>query len=168
MLLCFINSEKNCGHLCFVFISNQKMSLYDACKSGNLETVLDLISKGANDWNRGLMGACEGGHLEIVNLMISKGADNWNWGQHGACRGGHLEIVNLMILKGANHWNLGLFWACHMGYFEVAQLMISKGAKYDYKDAKFNKYLRTKMFEQLVQLTNISEDLLRIVCSYVL
>ena len=34
------------------------------------------MSKGADNWNRGLRGACQGGHTEIINLMISKGANN--------------------------------------------------------------------------------------------
>ena len=44
-----------------------------------------MISKGANDWNSGLMEHVNGGHIEIVNLMISKGANNWNYGLFKAC-----------------------------------------------------------------------------------
>jgi len=61
-----------------------KDGLYHACKSGNIKSIEFMITRGANDWNRGLHGACKGGrlpsrasaseHLDIVNLMISKGA----------------------------------------------------------------------------------------------
>ncbi len=33
-----------------------------------------MIEKGANSWNRGLLGAYCGGHIELVELMIEKGA----------------------------------------------------------------------------------------------
>ena len=59
-----------------------------------------MISSGANDWNRGLLGACLGGHLELAKLMISKGANDWYRGLYGACEGGHLELAQLMISKG--------------------------------------------------------------------
>ena len=78
------------------------MTLYEACKEGNIEKVNDLIKQNANDWNSGLCGACIGGHLYLANLMINKGANN---GLYGACYGGHLELVNLMINKGATKIN---------------------------------------------------------------
>ena len=34
------------------------------------------------------------GHKEIIEYMISKGANNWNIGLIGACYGGHIEIVD--------------------------------------------------------------------------
>jgi hypothetical protein len=44
--------------------------------------------------------------------MITKGATNFNWGLIGACKGGHKDLAELMITKGANCLNSGLNSAC--------------------------------------------------------
>ena len=73
-----------------------------------------MLSKGANNYNKGLKGACKGGHLEIVKMMLDFGANYYNYGLCYACRGGHIEIVKMMIELGANiydslkHGNLEL------------------------------------------------------------
>ena len=48
--------------------------LYNACRKGDKNKILELIEKGANDWNFGLRGACFRGHKEIILMMIEKGA----------------------------------------------------------------------------------------------
>jgi hypothetical protein len=98
-----------------------------ACRGGHREIVNLVLSKGENDYNKGLYGACRGGHHELVQLMLSKGA-NCGWGLCGACKGGHLDLVQLMLSKGTTHYDWGLWGACQGGQREMVDLMISKGA----------------------------------------
>jgi hypothetical protein len=129
--------------------------LYEGCKTGDMNLVLQMIERGADDWNWGLNGACIGGHMKIIKFMIEKGAICWNWGLGGACQGGNMKIVKLMIKKGANDWNWGLGSACQykgisikliakinnwpfsmalpncpldLGYMKIMKLMIKRGA----------------------------------------
>ena len=66
-----------------------------------------MISKGATNWNGGLLGACQGGHLNLAKLMISKGANNWNGGVRYACEEGHLNMVELMMYEGDVNMHFG-------------------------------------------------------------
>ncbi len=42
----------------------------------NIDIINFFISKGASDWNMGMMGAAEGGHKDLVDFFISKGAND--------------------------------------------------------------------------------------------
>jgi ankyrin repeat protein len=100
-----------------------------------------MISKGANDWNRGFYNACKEGHIDIVKLMISKGANDWNWGLSYACKGGNIDIVNLLISKGATYWNRGLSYACKGGNINIVNLMILYGAN-EYNDISEEQFIQ--------------------------
>ncbi len=97
-------------------------------KNPDINIIMIMIEKGANDWNYGLNGACKGGHLELIDFMIKRGATSWNLGLWGACEGGHLEIAKLMIEKGANALDRGLFFGCKKGHLEIVKLMTENGA----------------------------------------
>ncbi len=49
----------------------------------------------------GLAGACWKGHKEIAELMITKGANDFNRGLCEAYYGDYKEIILFMIIKGA-------------------------------------------------------------------
>jgi hypothetical protein len=114
--------------------------LYKGCKTGDMNLVLQMIERGADNWNSGLEYACRGkgismpncpldlGNMQIVKLMIKKGANNWDSGLANACQSGHMKIVELMIKKGANNWNWGLENACEGGNMKIIKLMIKRGA----------------------------------------
>jgi hypothetical protein len=86
--------------------------LFEGCKIGDMNLVLEMIKKGADDWDWGLANACRSGHMRIAKFMIKKGADDWNGGLANACRSGHMRIAKFMIKKGADDWNCGLGNAC--------------------------------------------------------
>ena len=73
--------------------------LYEGCRTGDMNLVLEMIERGADIWNLGLSDACQYGHMKIVKLMIKRGANYWNLGLGNAYRGGHMKIVKLMIKK---------------------------------------------------------------------
>lgn len=52
------------------------MGMRDACFNGNITLVKELIERGADDLNGGLVNAFVRGYDEIVNLMLKLGADN--------------------------------------------------------------------------------------------
>lgn len=128
-----------------------------ACKSGYIEIVNFVISRGGDHWDWGLHGvccskndnveiakimiengglpshecfesACFSGNINIVNLLIECGVDCWEKGMSSACRGGHINIVIYMIEKGATNWNRGMGQASQGGHLELVKFMISKGA----------------------------------------
>ena len=148
-----------------------------------------MISKGANDWNRGLYGACTSGHKEMIELMISKGSDNWNLGLYGAYRYGHKELIEYMISKGAKDLNSGLYSKDLDRNKEIRLMLIIYGAdincyKLDLSDndflyllkkglKKFGKYIKQifKLEEQLEQqqlLLNqyVCDDLSQLIIKY--
>ncbi len=92
------------------------MNFINACKEGNLELVLDLISEWNIDYkwcdnNTPLMYAIKGGHTRIALTLLSKGArPNWE----------------------NDHGDTALGLACWFNYTEVAQALISNGADLDY------------------------------------
>ena len=51
--------------------------------------------------NWGLWGACRSGHIDLVELMISRGADDLNGRLKIACHMGHRYLVKYLIQKGA-------------------------------------------------------------------
>jgi ankyrin repeat protein len=82
-----------------------EQQLFDACKTGDLNLVKDLVSQGADihacEDDDALRCAAFKGHLEIVKYLVSQGADIHAY-EDGALRwaacDGHLEIVKGIIL----------------------------------------------------------------------
>jgi hypothetical protein len=117
--------------------------LYHPCKLGSLVWIQYFIDKGANNWDRGLLGACENGDMSIIDLVIAKsctampfatqscGQDgtiigmNWDFGFYGACLGGHVEIIELMINLGATNWNLGIQGLCEGAHVQLVKKYIN-------------------------------------------
>jgi hypothetical protein len=72
--------------------------MYNSCSIGDMDIVQLMISKGANDWNTGLICACDGRHSDIIKLMISKGADSWNKVLYFCSD--DIEIIHFLIILG--------------------------------------------------------------------
>jgi len=58
-----------------------ELNLFEAAKNGNLETVKELVERGANleiadtGGQTALMLASYGGYLEVVKLLVERGAN---------------------------------------------------------------------------------------------
>ena len=110
---------------------NQKMCI--AAKHGNEELVHIFISKGADDWDRGMQYAALGGHIVLVQLFISKGTESnpyyhfdWNRGLVGAVKCGHKDLVELFIPKAyINSINGACEIATETGRIEILKLLLS-------------------------------------------
>lgn len=108
-----------------------------AAKNGDIERLDSLIVNGEDHWSHGLSGACAGGHLDLVHFMISKGACNWESGLICACEcksnNGNMDIINLMISNGAKCWSVALFSACLKNNTLVVEFLVkNKSANIDW------------------------------------
>lgn len=131
------------------FKSNINDYLSSACYGNNIDIINLMISKGATDWDKGLIGACEGGCEDIVVLMLEKGATMLNHGLFFMLRenvynhnsnfynlenitntydGTYIRIVKCLIKHGASEFNLCLKYACYCGDVEFAKKLILQGA----------------------------------------
>jgi hypothetical protein len=82
--------------------------LTDCCDRGDIAGVLTAISKGANDWNGGMVGACRSANLPLVELLIGKGASDWNKALDAVCNssnGPRSKIIEILILRGIRFIN---------------------------------------------------------------
>ena len=66
-------------------------------------------------------GAALGGHKDLVEFFITKGANNWDRGMTQAALGGHKDLVEFFICKGANNWEGGMEDAALGGHEDLAE-----------------------------------------------
>jgi len=135
-----------------------KISIHQAAKDGNIETVkLDLadgtdVNAKDDNGRTPLHKAAEEGHKEIAELFIAAGAGvnaKNNLGGtplHEAAASGHKEIAELLIAKDADvNVNMGGWTPLHLaadgGHTEIAELLIVKGADVNAKDKNGEKPL---------------------------
>ena len=90
------------------------ISIHEAAKAGDIETVKQHIAAGTDVNAKGVFGwtlllqAVAGGHKEIVELLIDNGADvngKTDEGRtplHWAAYSGHKEIAELLLANGAD------------------------------------------------------------------
>ncbi|XP_078364681.1 leucine-rich repeat serine/threonine-protein kinase 1-like isoform X2 [Oculina patagonica] len=128
--------------------------LHEACRTGNLDTLLqaiyynhdivqELICGGEADDNctsprNFLHMACENGHLDVVRQLVDFGADvNQIADENGtplcvACMKGHADIAQFLLSKGAlvHDPALGnsspILLACKSGKHEVVEFLLSE------------------------------------------
>jgi ankyrin repeat protein len=115
----------------------------NACKTGNLEMVSEIISETDSDvdvdedYNHGFDLACEFGHTEIVQLLLSHGVNSEVIGIQMACRKGHLEIVKMMLsYDGDYELHHCLECACADGHIEIINTILEhiKNSEYENKE----------------------------------
>jgi hypothetical protein len=104
--------------------------LIGACRGGQYDLVVRMLSLGATPRFEGFMDACRGGHYEIVSLLKGD-IDTCAGGLRASCRGGHRELVDLMLEWGATDFSGGLVSACYRGNHQIINLMLQLGA-HDY------------------------------------
>ncbi|MDP6679983.1 MAG: ankyrin repeat domain-containing protein, partial [Verrucomicrobiota bacterium] len=123
------------------------ISIVDAAKEGNIETVKQHLTAGADvnaktesGWTP-LHEAARSARKEIGELLIAKGAEVNAQGQymatplHYAAGEGHKEVVELLIAKGADvnakegvGGGTPLLWAASSGHKEIIEMLIAAGA----------------------------------------
>jgi ankyrin repeat protein len=113
------------------------MSLFDACRNGDIEMV-KLLIKDENDfksrkYDNALIWAASNGHFEVVKYLVEKGADihaKDDQPLQYACVFGHFKIAKYLVEKGAHIHagnDYGFRRACHHGHFQVSRFLIEKG-----------------------------------------
>ena len=109
--------------------------LTEACITGDLEVVKNLVSQGADveaDGNIALGVASSNGNLAVVKYLVSQGADvNGNSPLRKASENGHLAVVKYLVTKGANirfNSDAALRFASLNGHLAVVKYLASEGA----------------------------------------
>ena len=71
-----------------------------AAEGGHKEIVLDMIDRGADNYDDIAFAAADGGHMDIISDMIGYGVNNWEFIANRAASNGHTDIVLNMIKRG--------------------------------------------------------------------
>jgi ankyrin repeat protein len=119
--------------------------LFQACKTGNVESVIEVLKDENIDLNKSnnhewtaLQLACANGHLDIVKLLledervgINKGDNCASTPLHFACLNGHLDIVKLLLADerlDANKVNSRgynpFYVACYLGWDDIIKFLM--------------------------------------------
>jgi len=138
------------------------MSLVNAVKNGNVNTVKKLLNNGANvnqaDNENGitpLLTASRNGHTEVVKLLLNKGADVNKAGMFGrtplwnASQEGHTKVVKVLlgargidVNKVENYGQTPLIIASYEGHMDIVKLLLAKGADINQVDKDGESALR--------------------------
>jgi len=112
--------------------------LHDACRSGNLETVVLLVSRGVNIHANNdyvMLVASEHGHLEVVKYLVFKCSANIHAHNDAAVRvasqRGRLDVVKYLVFQGADihaEDDYAVRFASQRGHLDVVRYLVSKGA----------------------------------------
>lgn len=95
-------------------------------RKGDIKNVKIAISKGADNWNDGMIGAAIGGYLDLIEYFIELGANNLNWAMRLAAKHGHLKIVKHLAENGADNWEIVLYTVVRCGYLGTVKYLIPK------------------------------------------
>lgn len=76
------------------------------------------------EWNQAMDNACEGGNIDIVKLTVSKGAINFEDGMVSACQNGHIKVVEYLINNGSNSVT-GFGIAVMYGHLNVVNYLLN-------------------------------------------
>lgn len=80
-------------------LNEWNVKLYDACKEGDLDKVMECEINGANDWNYALWNAARAGHFHIFKKYAMFGTC-WDLILSGAAHGGHVPIIQYCVDQG--------------------------------------------------------------------
>lgn len=108
--------------------------LYSACYSGDRNIVDFVISKGANDWNRGLSGACDGGYVYLAQMMIKRGANNLYSVFAAIISTKKINIIKLFDRCDISDLNKALTIACEKRAYYNIKKIIRAGATACYNE----------------------------------
>jgi hypothetical protein len=101
----------------------------NAARHGNMDLVIEMLDRDIHAINLSEIAssAARGGHKYIVMDMIRRGADNYDWIAYEAARGGHKDIVLDMIRRGANNYDWIANSAARGGHVDLVLEMIRRG-----------------------------------------
>lgn len=121
--------------------------LYDLCKIGQLDQIIELANTNINihaNNEYALHLACCNGHLNVVKFLVESGADFHMCDERAvrwASENGHLNVVQYLVELGANfHINheFAICSASHWGHFNVVEYLLLKGAYHKNIKVDFN------------------------------
>jgi hypothetical protein len=143
----------------FSNIENLNIAMFNAVYGGNLDIVEYLISKGANDFNRGLIASSKIGNLDITNLMLKNNANNYhiafrvalNYGKLNILKilpeldienynnaiiraiagNKSLEIISFIFNKGVNNYKYMMYLASFIGSMRIVKFLIGRISEYN-------------------------------------
>jgi len=102
---------------------------HGAAKGGHKDLVMDMVKRGANDWNWIATGAAEGGHKDLVIEMVKMGATNHNRLASRALKHGYQDIALEMLEMGADNWDDIAYLAARHGYKDMLIKAMENGAE---------------------------------------
>ncbi|MBK7995604.1 MAG: ankyrin repeat domain-containing protein [Blastocatellia bacterium] len=149
-------------------------SLVAAAQTGNLNSVKDMIAKGANVNQEGSFGitplfiAAQAGHTDIVKELLDNGAEvNLTITTIGnftplmiAIQSNRIEITKLLILRGANvnaraeRDITPLMFATENGNIELVKMLVEAGAEINAKDKDNNTALKMATLKKNFDIVN--------------
>jgi len=134
-------------------------ALEGAAEAGDLNFVIRLIEKGADDINGAFVAAVKGGHRDTIEELRRRGATNVNGGLIAAAESGNDPLIRMMIGWGANDWDEALGAAAAAGHGRLALDMIGNGANPNTAliEAAQNGYI--ELVELLTTLPLVIDDL---------
>lgn len=152
-----------------------------AAIKGNVDSVKDLVSRGANvnmrhgGWTI-LMFAAREDHPEVAKILLDNGADvNATGEERGEWSGataltiaaekGHTDIVKVLLARGANvnaqnnHGsNTALMYAAEFDYPDVVKVLLASGANVTPKDKDGETALMTAKRRGRTEIMQLLKD----------
>lgn len=145
------------------FTGNDKWSVEEAGKHGNLEVIKYLLSQGINIYintntNHTLIYTIRYHHIDTAKYLIEEGAnifvDN-NQSFRLACEKGNTEIVRILIDAGTNvrvGSNIALRSASREGHTEIVRVLVNAGAYIGAEDNQALIYACSRGYLEIVKI----------------
>jgi hypothetical protein len=110
----------------FSIDTNVNKNLIKAAESGNIELVIKLIQRGADNFDEALNRAIGQGKYKIVKYLMSYASEkNKNEISLWAIRAGQKDLFKLAIKIGANNFNDALYEAAYHGQRDIFEFIIN-------------------------------------------
>jgi hypothetical protein len=84
-----------------------------------------LISKGAYNFEEGLLIAVLNNNMKMINYFICKGAYDFDAAMNQAILTNNFDLIKYFISIGANDWRYGLYFSAKIGNHELSEFFIN-------------------------------------------
>jgi ankyrin repeat protein len=110
----------------------------------DLERIYNRSTFNQNTWDLGLKYACQGGNIDIIKLLLSKGATISDFCLRASIFNVRpsYDIIKLLVGNNTYRINIAFRYALSNEKYHIAFYLLNKGAVYDYRNEKFNDYIR--------------------------